>query len=98
MKKTTLIIIILFIFIIFNKQDSEKNEWMGFYYPDRNDIGNEKTWVIQSNLNSLEECQDWIADTATENDPLELFYDYECGYNCKYDYSYQTYICKKTVK
>lgn len=98
MKKIILILICLLVIVCFNRNSSEKNEWTGFYYPDQNNIGNENMWVIQSNLNSLQECQDWVADIAEENDPLGLFYDYECGYKCEYDYTFQTYLCDKTVK
>ncbi len=73
---------------------SENSDWTGFYYPDKNNIGDEFSWIIEPGLNSLEECQDWVADTAGTN----TNYDYECGYKCRYDNNYGMNICEETLK
>lgn len=78
------------IFVLFNKE----NEWTGFYYRDKNNIGDSKTWVIQPGLNSREDCIDWVIKTSRGNEN----YDYECGYKCRYDKVYEASICEKTIK
>lgn len=68
------------------------NNWTGFYYPDKNNIGDESKWIIQPGLKTLQDCRDWVAGVA-DNNPE---FDYECGYKCKYDKDYELNICKKT--
>lgn len=67
--------------------------WTGFYYPDKNNIGDESTWVIEYGFDSLEECRDWV-DAVGGNNPN---YDYECGSNCRGDVI-SGYICEETIK
>lgn len=68
-------------------------EWTGFYYPDKNDIGNSSKWKIQSGLKTVEDCRDWVVQTAGSNPT----FDYECGLNCKAHESGLN-ICKKMIK
>ena len=70
------------------------NDWTGFYYSDKDNIGDESTWTIKSDFISLEECRNWIDNVAWNN----TNYDYECWYKCKYKNDYWMYICKETVK
>lgn len=69
-------------------------KWTGFYYPDRNNIGGESSWVIQSGFENIEECRNWVDNIASTNDN----YDYECGYDCKYDASWGIDICERTER
>ncbi len=89
MKKTFL----LTICIILLSGCSLSNEWTGFYYQDKNDIGNSTKQKIQSGFKSKEDCRNWIIQTAGNNDN----FDYECGLNCKLN-NYNTYTCKETIK
>lgn len=70
------------------------NEWTGFYYPNKDNIGDESTWVIQPGLSSLKACQDWVDSKSTGN----TNFDYECGNNCKYDDLLKLTVCKETLK
>lgn len=70
------------------------NDWTGFYYPDKDNIGDESTWVIQPGLSSLEACRNWIDGKAGSNSN----FDYECGNKCRFDDSYKMTICKETLK
>ena len=71
---------------------STRNEWTGFYYPNIDKINDKKTWKIQSGLESLEECREWV-DNIYENGDN---YDYECGYKCKYDGGIGFPVCRET--
>ena len=73
---------------------SVQNEWTGFYYPDKDNINDESTWVIQPGLDSLKECQMWVLGISKRN----TNFDYECGYQCRYDDLYKMTICKETLK
>lgn len=66
--------------------------WTGYYYPDADNIGDESSWIIKSGLESLDECRDWV-DSIAFNDTN---FDYECGYNCKYNSSYLMEVCERT--
>lgn len=68
-------------------------DWTGFYYPDRDNIGDSSTWKIQSGFKTVENCRDWVNQTANSNPS----FDYECGLNCKTN-KYGTYTCKETIK
>jgi hypothetical protein len=73
---------------------SSKKDWTAFYYPDRDNIGDESTWIIQPGLESLEECRDWVDSIASTN----THYDYECGVGCRYEPNYLTTVCKETLQ
>ncbi len=88
------LLIFLIVVSLIAFSSSSKNNWTGFYYPDRNNIGDESTWVIQPGLDSLEKCQDWVADKSRGN----RNFDYECGYKCRYDNSLKMSVCKETLK
>jgi hypothetical protein len=85
-------IILLVVFANLLSGCSLTQEWTGFYYPDKNDIGNTSKWKIQSGFKTVKNCRGWIAQTAGSNPT----FDYECGLNCK-ENKYGVYICEKTV-
>ena len=94
------IIYILFIFVIAvfisgcSREKTEYN-WTGFYYPDKNNIDDQSTWVVQPGFASLGECQEWVLFDASGND---TGFDYECGLNCRYDKTLKLSVCEKTLK
>jgi hypothetical protein len=92
--KKILLLSIFFILILIFSGCSNNNEWTGFYYRDKDNIGDQKTWVIQSGLKSEADCRTWVINMAKNNSN----YDYECGYKCHYEKTYDTTICKETVK
>lgn len=48
-----------------------------FYYPNRFDLG---SFLSQRNLQSVQECRDWVLSIATSRgDPNLTVGDYECG-------------------
>lgn len=73
---------------------SSKESWTGYYYPDKNNIGDESTWVIQNGFNTIEACRGWVNSSAGNN----TNFDYECGYNCEYKSSYEMTVCERTEK
>jgi len=71
-----------------------KETWLGFYYPDENNLTNH----IQSpELKSLEECRAWVDFQVPIHNPSGSGYDYECGRKCKFDKDYGLYVCKETL-
>lgn len=68
----------------------------GFYYKDKNNIGDESTWIVSKNtFSSKEECVKrayWIAD-STSNTKI---FDYECWYKCREENWFS--MCDKTEK
>ncbi len=84
---------LLVIFVTLMSGCSLTQEWTGFYYPDKNDIGNSSKWKIQDGFKTVQECSDWIAQTAGDNPK----FDYECGLNCKIN-DYGLNVCDKTIK
>jgi len=88
MKKILLIFGIVFILSGCNVG----NKWTGFYYSDINKMDNENTWKVQPGLKSLEACREWVNSVRKQGDN----YDYECGYDCKYNKNVGLTICKET--
>ncbi|MBU2509664.1 hypothetical protein KKE33_04805 [Patescibacteria group bacterium] len=83
---------LLIIPVLFLMGCSSQEDWTGFYYPDADNIGDESSWVIQPGFESLEECRDWVNDVSVGNHN----FDYECGYDCRYNKDFGASICKKT--
>lgn len=75
--------------------NTDSRDWTGFYYPDKDNINDESTWIIQPGLSSLEECQRWVLFDVSKNNTN---FDYECGYKCRYDNLYKMTICEETLK
>lgn len=74
---------------------SGKNDWTGFYYPDINTMADERTWVIQHGLKSLESCREWVNEVSTGN---TRDFDYECGHACRYESGIKMTVCKETLQ
>jgi len=94
MKTLALIIFIcLYFFFVY-----EKEKWIGFYYPNENDLTNH----FQSpEYKSIDQCRNWINGQVSIHNPSGLGYDYECGKNCKVypgSESDPLYICKETIR
>lgn len=89
MKKLFLLFIPLFLLC----GCSLTQEWTGFYYPDKNNLGDTSQLVVQAGFKNVENCRDW-AEQIMENNPNA---DYECGLNCEQT-EYKTYTCKETIK
>lgn len=48
-----------------------------FYYPNGSDLG---VFLAQRDLNSVQECRDWVFSmAASRDDPILILGDYECG-------------------
>ncbi|MBU4479899.1 hypothetical protein KKG48_00440 [Patescibacteria group bacterium] len=71
------------------------DNWIGFYYPDKNDLTEYKQ---SQKYKTVEECRDWVDSQVSIYNPNDEVYDYECGKNCKKDGSSDLYICKETTK
>jgi hypothetical protein len=96
MKKTAFLLFILTIVLSgCSKPPIQTNEWTGFFYPDKDNIGDDSTWVIQPGFNSLQECQEWVLFDVSKD---KTNFDYECGHKCRYDQNYKMTICKETKK
>jgi len=86
--------VLLVLSLTFILSGCSNSNWTGFYYPDKNNIGNESSWTVESGFSNIEECRAWVENTAGSNDS----YDYECGYKCSFDKGYGMTICKTTEK
>lgn len=86
------VLLIIGIYFVFIKKDS----YIGFYYPDENDL----TEHIQSQkLGSLDECHSWVKDQEAKYNPSGYGYDYECGKNCdEPGQPDDLYICEETLE
>ncbi|MFY9484296.1 MAG: hypothetical protein WAP74_01585 [Patescibacteria group bacterium] len=98
------------IWFLFFRGHDKWYKWLGFYYPNAGDLLNYKQ---SSELNSLEECREWV--DVISGGRTDTGFDYECGKNCKLtdDYKYllkndpkkltqynlkPTYVCKQTLE
>ena len=68
-------------------------KFIGFYYPD---AGNLLNYKQSSELNSLEQCREWIDDISGGR--TDTGFDYECGKNCKLSGGGGTYVCEETLE
>lgn len=101
-----LVVLGLIWFFFFRGHD----KWLGFYYPNAGDL---LTYKQSSELDSLEECREWV--DIVSGGRTDTGFDYECGKNCKLtdDYKYllkndpkkltqynlkPTYVCEETLK
>jgi uncharacterized protein YxeA len=92
MKK--IFIIILFIIVIFTLSNVfKKDVWTGYFYPDMNNLS---SWIKSGEtFGSIEECRDWVDNTAIDLDLQRDVYDYECGLNCRYKNGFN--VCEETL-
>lgn len=90
MKKSIFIIVVFIILLVILVN---KDEWSGYFYPDRNNLS---TWIeSDSEFKSLNECRNWANNKAVELKLSNTEYDYECGLNCEYKDGFN--ICKETL-
>lgn len=82
-------VLIIFISCVVLTSCGFKEDWMGFYYPNANDLSEVE---IQSGFSSIDECRNWVDSVAIYGSN----YDYECGKNCKYESFGDYYVCKVT--
>lgn len=80
--------------VVFLSACTVNKTWNGYYYPDKNNIGDKSKWVIQEGFTTLDYCRDWVNNISKGNDN----FDYECGYNCTYRENYGMNVCEKTEK
>lgn len=73
----------------------KKDAYVGFYYPDANNLIND----IQSKttFNSLDDCRDWVNEQVSIHNQNNSNYDYECGKNCDLSGG-KPYICEETLE
>ena len=92
---TILTIIILVAVVLFLYSFLSKDKYMGFYYPDRNNLSND----IQSDISfsSFESCRAWVNSQILKYNKNNQDYDYECGKNCKLDGG-KPYVCEETLE
>lgn len=65
-----------------------------FYYPDASDLS---VWESQVDVGSIQECRDWVENSASKNGDEDLRQgDYECGVGCKSDNGFN--ICRLTIE
>lgn len=97
MKRSKYGVVLLIIVAVFVGYFIAKGQvkWIGFYYPDVNDLSK---YNRSSELKSFEACREWVDSQVGIYNPSGEGYDYECGKNCRFDDSFQLYICKETVK
>lgn len=92
---STLIMIAIVYFVVsyFLKDD----KWLGFYYPDGNDL---QTYKVSRELKSVEECREWVEQMQSKYNPNnDGSDDYECGKNCEESETIEDfYHCKETVE
>jgi len=71
---------------------SKRENWLGFYYPDKGDLTVDESL---GNFSSLQECRD--AATAKIQATQSSNSDYECALNCDTSRG-KPYLCEKTEK
>lgn len=68
------------------------DKWIGFYYPDADNLSNyRQSWELES----YSECLEWVDDVS--NGRTDTGFDYECGKNCKPNKEWGGYICEETL-
>ena len=87
-----LIILILALHWVWNNVISPP-KWIGFYYPSASNLSN---YEQSPELNSLEECRDWVDEAS--NGRTDTGFDYECGKDCKLSETGGIYICDETLE
>lgn len=73
----------------------QKDEYLGFYYPDANNLSEDISSV--ATFDSLELCRDWVDEQISIFNPDRTGYDYECGKNCDISGG-KPYICEETLE
>ena len=71
------------------------DEYLGFYYPDANDLSKDISSV--TTFDSLELCRNWVDEQVSIFNPDGTGYDYECGKNCDTSKG-KPYVCEETLQ
>jgi len=71
------------------------DEYLGFYYPDANNLSEDISSV--ATFDSLELCRDWVDEQISIFNPHGTGYDYECGKNCDTSGG-KPYVCEETLR
>ena len=87
--KIALLIVVIIGFFYFTGGET----WIGFYYPDENNL-TEHTQSAE--LETIEECRFWVESQIAIHNPSGFGYDYECGKNCNFDAG--IYVCEETIR
>ncbi len=94
-KIVTFLIIALAVGFIAGQYWTKRHIWTGFYYPDKEKIGDQRTWIISPPLYSLDECRRWVNTIHKPEDD----YDFQCGQGCRFSTDYgETTICKTDAR
>jgi len=88
---TALIVIIVWLIYLLVETD----EYLGFYYPDSNNLSEEISSIVT--FDSLESCRSWVDEQVSVFNLDGTGYDYECGKNCDTTRG-KPYICEETLQ
>ncbi len=95
--KTNIILIITSLLLGFfvGQYYFKRNVWTGFYYPDKDKVEDQRTWIVSPPLYSLGECQRWVKTVHKNGDN----YDYQCGVGCRFTTEFgDTVICRTDAR
>ena len=95
--KTNIVLIIASLLLGFfvGQYYFKKNVWTGFYYPDKDKIEDQRTWIVSTPMYSLNECQRRVNTVHKNGDN----YDYQCGIGCRFTTEFgDTVICKTDTR
>lgn len=88
-----ILVVIIVIWVIYSFV--QKDEYLGFYYPDANNLSEDISSVVT--FDSLELCRDWVDEQVSIFNPDGTGYDYECGKNCDTSGG-KPYVCEETLQ
>ena len=96
-KRDVIFLVIIIIVIIWGLNSLfKKDVYIGFYYPDANNLFND----VQSekSFNSLDACRNWVNEQKSiYNSDGTNRDDYECGKNCDLSGG-KPYVCEETLE
>ncbi|MEZ8449022.1 hypothetical protein AB6C93_24695 [Vibrio splendidus] len=87
------LVFIVIVTVAWDFFDSKKDEWIGFVYPDRNNLWNDRN---VGTFSTLEECRNVAADALLAMG-ANYSGDYECALNCNTSGG-KPYVCKETSR
>ena len=87
------IVVVIFIFFWAWNNLISPPKFIGFYYPNADNL---LVYKQSPELSSLEQCRNWIDDISGGR--TDTSFDYECGKNCKLSESGGIYVCDETLE
>lgn len=60
-------------------ENFKSDVWTGFYYPDKDNIVDRRTWYLSPPLYSFKECLDWVNSMYKDGDN----FTYTCSQGCR---------------